>query len=209
MRIDRRWCRAVTGTLFLLAGGTAVGDDASTFRWDIVHIVFHSTGNEIFAGGSASALAQDGSKITLTGTGTFKPGDPDEVTGGGNWETFSPANVPSGSGTYTVRRLIRFEGAPGVQTRTAIDHIGDGTLKDNRAGLVALLLSYSDGSKGVLFVSCDIPGNPGAGDGAPASLFEGVTASKGFTDYWSHVGPAAGVDAGRTLFHVVPQQDEN
>jgi hypothetical protein len=30
------------------------------------------------------------------------------------------------------------EGAPGVQTRTAIDHIGDGTLKDNRAGLATL-----------------------------------------------------------------------
>jgi hypothetical protein len=206
MRIDRRWCRAVTGTLFLLAGGTTLGDDASTFRWDIVHVVFHSTGNEIFAGGSASALAQDGSKITLTGTGTFKPGDADEVTGGGNWETFSPANVSSGSGTYTVRRLIRFEGAPGVQTSTTVDHIGDGTLRDDRGGMVALLISYSDGSKGVLFVSCRIPGNSPA-DAAPPSIFEGVTASKGFTDYWNHVGPMAGVDSGRTLFHVVPHAE--
>jgi hypothetical protein len=207
MRIDARWTLGITAILLLLAGGNASGEDAIIFRWDLVHIIFHPTGNEIFAGGSDSALAQDGSKITLTGSGTFEAGEADEVTGGGTWETFSSAGATTGTGTYKVTRLIRFEGAPGVQTRTAIDHIGDGTLKDNRAGLVALLIRYSDGSKGVLFVSCDIPGNPGANDGAPASMFEGVTASKGFTDYWNHVGPVAGVDSGRTLFHVIPRQN--
>ena len=75
--------------------------------------------------------------------------------------------------------------------------------------MAALLIRYSDDSKGVLFVSCHIPGNPGAHDGAPESVFEGVTVSKGFTDYWNHVGPVPGVDGGRTLFHVLPDQNED
>ena len=184
--------------------------DESAVRWDLLHVTFMTTGNILDAGGSASALAQDGSKITLTGSGTFAPGDSDEVTGGGNWTTYSPAGAMTGTGTYEVRRLIRFDSAPGVQNSTAVDHIGDGTLKDNRAGLVALLISYSDGSKGVLFVSCRLPGSPPPSpplNAAPASIFEGVTASKGYTDYWNHVGPVNGVDNGRTLFHVIPQQN--
>ena len=181
--------------------------DESTIRWDLLHVTFMTTGNILDAGGSASALAQDGSKITLTGSGTFAPGDSDEVTGGGNWTTYSSAGVMTGTGTYTVRRLIRFDNAPGVQNSTAVDHTGDGTLLDNRAGLVALVISYSDDSKGVLFVSCRLPGSPPPLNSAPASIFEGVTASKGYTDYWNHVGPVNGVDNGRTLFHVIPQQN--
>lgn len=209
MRIDRRWYLTTGGILLFLAMGIAArADDAITLRWDLLHVTFMSTGNIIDAGGSASALAQDGSKITLTGSGTFQPGDSEDVTGGGTWATFSPAGASTGHGTYEVRRLIRFEGAPGVQASNAVDHIGDGTLKDNRAGLLAVLISYSDGSKGILFVSCDLPGNgPNHIGGAPESMFEGVTASKGFTDYWNHVGPAAGVDSGRTLFHVLPRQN--
>jgi hypothetical protein len=210
MTINRRWCLAISGTLLFL-GITAWGDDSTALRWDLLHVTFMSTGNILDPGGSASALAQDGSKITLTGSGTFEQGESDNVTGGGTWETFSPAGASTGTGTYKVKRLIRFEGAPGVQTSTAVDHIGDGTLKDNRAGLLAVLISYSDGSKGVLFVSCRLPGNPPPSpppDAAPASIFEGVTASKGYTDYWNHVGPVAGVDSGRTLFHVLPQEHE-
>ena len=184
--------------------------DGNTVRWDLLHVTFMPTGNILDAGGSASALAQDGSKITLTGSGTFAPGDSDEVTGGGNWTTNAPAGAMTGTGTYEVRRLIRFEKAPGVQASTAVDHIGDSTLKDNRAGLVALRISYSDGSNGILLVSCALPGNgPTHIGGAPASIFEGVTASKGFVDYWNHVGPVAGVDSGRTLFHVVARQNED
>ena len=184
--------------------------DENAVRWDLLHVTFKTTGNILDAGGSASALAQDGSKITVTGSGTFAPGDSDEVTGGGKWTTYSPAGAMTGTGTYDVRRLIRFDGAPGVQSSTAVDHIGDGTLKDNRAGLVSLLISYSDGSKGILLVSCDLPGNgPNHIGGAPESIFEGVTASKGFVDYWNHVGPVAGVDSGRTLFHVVARQNED
>ncbi len=38
----------------------------------------------------------------------------------------------------------------------------------------------------------------------PDSVFEGVTASKGFVDYWNREAPAPGIDADRTLFHISP-----
>src|SRR5216683_2814456 len=63
-------------------------------RWDIISVNF-ATGTAS-AGGVASARANDGSKITLTGSGTFRsnPGNPQDVTGGGTWQT------STGSGTY-------------------------------------------------------------------------------------------------------------
>jgi hypothetical protein len=66
------------------AGGTK-------YRWDIISVDF-STGT-LSAGGHASAIANDKSSITLTGTGTFNAasnfGNRD-VTGGGTWQTFDP-----------------------------------------------------------------------------------------------------------------------
>ena len=67
-----------------------------------------------------------------------------------------------------------------------------------------------DGSKGILVVSCDLPGNPPPGPaGSPDSLFEGITASKGFVDYWNRSAPAPGVDGNRTIFHVIPANEED
>jgi len=46
---------------------------------------------------------------------------------------------------------------------------------------------------------------------APESIFEGITASKGYTNYWSRVPPIGAptpVDGNRTLFHIL-SQDEN
>lgn len=206
MRIDRRWHLVIAAVaLFLVVGVAAWSDDDRddiTVRWDIPHVTFTPVVT-VFAGGSASALAQDGSKITLTGSGTFEPGESEDVTGGGTWKTFNPAGASTGSGTYKVRRLIRFEVAPGVQTSTVVDKIGE--LKDSRAALAFLRISYSDGSKGILVVSCHLNGNSPA-DATPASVFEGVTASKGFVNYWNHVGPVG--DEGRTNFHVVPRTED-
>jgi len=58
-------------------------------RWDIISVDF-GTGT-LSASGMASARANlDLSKITLTGSGTFRsnPGNPRDVTGGGTWQTF-------------------------------------------------------------------------------------------------------------------------
>jgi hypothetical protein len=116
---------------------------------------------------SASALAVDGSSIQLTGTGTFAPDDPEEVTGGGTW-----AVSTGDSGTFLVKRLIRFEHAP-----------GSAPIPSRQAGLAFFGVAYSDGSRGVLTVSCALP------VGTPSTLEDGAHASKGFVDYFNRQPP--------------------
>ena len=207
MRLNKWWILGAALSLLPVLVVADTRDDAAMIRWDIIHIVtFSPTGNVIAEGGMASALAQNKSMITLTGSGTFTLGDSDDVTGGGTWKTVAPPPESTiHSGTYRVTRLIRFDVAPGAQASNAKDLIGDGTLADNRGGLAILRIAYSDGSKGILVVSCDLPGNPPPGPaGSPDTLFEGITASKGFVDYWNREAPVPKVDGNRTLFHVLP-----
>jgi hypothetical protein len=222
MRTNRRCFRKslillVLPLVFALyARANGDGDRKETkYRWDIVHIGSFNPVT-IFQGGFASALANDGSKITVTGHGTFEPQEPDEVTGGGTWTTFAPdGTTVTGNGTYRVRQLVRFDLAPGFNTAGLIDNIpgAKADLSDHRAGLLIVRIAYSDGSKGVLVVSCHLNGGPDlvARPPAPASIFEGITASKGYVDYWSRVPPIGAptpVDGNRTLFHIL-RQDEN
>jgi hypothetical protein len=218
MRIQRRGFAVMT-TLFLplLLAGVAYGNDRddASYRWDLINRTVSNGVGTVSAGGHASALANDGSMITVTGSGTFTIGDDDDVTGGGTWETMSaPAadgsTTVTGMGNYRVVALVRFTVAPGIQTTGTIDTIGDGTLTDNRAGLAFLRIRYDDGSRGILAVSCDLPGNgPNHIGGAPESIFEGITASKGYTDYWNRVAPVATVNANRTLFHILKRERED
>jgi hypothetical protein len=202
MRTNRRWFRKslillVLPLVFALAGAKDDGDHKETkYRWDIVKVTSFNP-LTLFEGGLASALANDGSKITFTGHGIFDTQDPEDVTGGGTWTTLAPDGVTvTGSGTYRVQQLVRFDVAPGVMTAGTVDNIpgAKGDLTDNRAGLLFVRIAYSDGSKGVLVVSCQL-------DGSPAGMFEGITASKGYTDYWNRLPHI-------TLFHVL-SQDEN
>jgi hypothetical protein len=174
------------------AGGAGGHPDGAKFRWDIPSIDFSA--GTVSAGGRAAALAHDGSQIVITGSGTFRPDRPRRVTGGGTWQTFGPGGAPTGNGTYQVTRLVRFELAPGTLSGLT-DTIGN--IADARAGLLHVQIAYSDGSQGVLVVSCHL-------GGTPDSVFEGITASKGFVTYFNRVPPLPGVDANRTLFHVVP-----
>ena len=138
---------------------TARADDTK-FKWVIVK--------------TASASANDGSNIALTGTGTFTPGAPDLVSGGGTWQTFAPDGITvSGSGMFKVTRLVRFDLAPGAVANPTI-----------HAGLAFLQVDYSDGSQGVLVVSCRLPGTPD-------SVLEGASASKAFTSFWHHLRPSS------------------
>ena len=157
-------------------------------RWDILSVNFGT--RTASAGGIASAQANDGSEITLTGSGTFRsnPGNPQDVTGGGTWQT------STGSGTYQVTEFVRFEVAPGTPP---LPHDNIGNRPDNRAGLLVVRIAYSDGSEGTLVVSCHLVGTSDA-------VFEGVTASKGFVDYWNREAPPAPPgNADRTTFHVI------
>lgn len=169
------------------------GGSAAHVQWDIVSINF-STGT-VSAGGIASALANDGSQITLTGSGSFVApagggGTSRAVTGGGTWATSGA--VGGASGTYAVTGLVRWEQAPGTFPPLT-DNIGDPA--DASPGLVVLRIAYSDGSQGTLIVSCHLVGTPD-------HVFEGVTASKGFVGFWNREAPVAGVDANRTVFHL-------
>jgi hypothetical protein len=163
-------------------------------RWDIISVNFSTL--TLSAGGIASARANDNSKITLTGSGTFRSnsGDPQDVTGGGTWETFGMGGASTGSGMYQVTGFVRFEVAPGT---FPLQHDNVGNPADVRAGLLVVGVAYSDGSEGTLVVSCHIVGTPDA-------VFEGVTASKGFVDYWNREAPPAPPgNANRTAFHVI------
>jgi len=118
--------------------------------------------------GSAQVLAADNSKIVLTGNGTFVLGDPEEVTTkNGTWQTLDPGGNVTGGGTFQVTSLVKFDLAPGAVGNPAI-----------RAGLAFLKITYSDGSRGILVASCHLTGTP-------ASVAEGISASKGFTNYWN------------------------
>jgi hypothetical protein len=166
----------------------AAGSQNSLMRWDIISIDFGTS--TASAGGVASAFANDGSEITLTGTGTFhsNPGSPQAVTGGGTWET------STGSGTYEVTGFVSYVLAPGT---FPLQHDNIGNAADVRAGLAVLTISYSDGSDGVLIVSCHLTGTPD-------NVFEGVTASKGFVDYFNREAPPTPPgNANRTNFHVI------
>jgi len=70
-------------------------------------------------------------------------------------------------------------------------------LPDNAVGGLAILrIVFSDGSHGVLVISCHAP------SGSDHAVFEGITVSKSFVDYWNRLAPVMGVDANRTLFHI-------
>lgn len=164
-------------------------------RWDIINVDF-ATGT-LSAGGVASARANDNSKITMTGSGTFHSnrGKSQAVTGGGNWTTYATdGTTATGSGSYRVSGFVSFTLAPGTPPLPN-DQIG--VQANNRAGLMVVKISYSDGSKGTLTVSCHLVGSPD-------SIFEGITATKGFVDYWNREAPPAPPgNANRTTFHIL------
>ena len=185
-----------------LAGSASGGSGNTKYQWDIINFDFATS--TITAGGHASAFAtgSGGSihtgKITVTGHGTFRsnPGNPQDVTGGGTWQTFDGTGSPSGSGTYQVTGFVDFHVAPGSLPDSVTDN--SGIKADVRSGLAVFQIAYDDGSAGVLVVSCDLP------VGSPNNLFEGITASKGYVDYWERDPAVAGVNANRTNFHELP-----
>jgi len=186
--------------LSLLLAGNAYGD--SRYRWDFPIFSLSNGVITVRAGGTASALAQDGSKITVKGFGTFEVGD-DDATGGGTWTTFAADGVTvTGTGNFVVTGLIRFVLAPGRLPPTFHDTIGD--VNKTHAGLAHLRVQYSDGSKGILIIGCAAPG-------APPSMFEGITASKGFVDYWNRLAPDESSIFGSpnfTLFHLLSEEED-
>ena len=150
---------AVLGKTPLLASGASGGSSNTKYQWDIINFDFATS--TITPGGHASAFAtaSGGSthtgEITVTGHGTFRsnPGKPQDVTGGGKWQTFDGSGTPTGSGEYKVTRFVHFVVAPGSLPDNFTDHSGNKA--DVRSGLAVLKIAYDDGSDGVLVVSHD------------------------------------------------------
>jgi hypothetical protein len=179
---------AMAALLTSFASGAPNG--AVHVRWDIIS----TTGippAPINPGGHASATAPDGDTITLTGSGHFvapaNGGGSSAATGGGTWTT-----TGDGSGTYEVTALVSWQRANDQANVGFVDNIDEGTRTN---GVAVLEVAFSDGSTGVLTVGCH-------GPGAPPGIFEGIATTKGFKTYYNVPAPVAGVDAGRTLFHV-------
>ena len=182
---------ALAAALMLLTtfASAASSGGAAHVRWDII-----STSGippaPLNPGGHASAMAPDGDTIMLTGSGHFvalaSGGGNGAVDGGGTWTT------SGGSGTYEVTALVSWERASDQANVGFVDNIDEGTRTN---GTAVLKVAFSDGSSGVLTVGCH-------GPGAPPGIFEGIATTKGYKTYYNVPAPVAGVDAGRTIFHV-------
>ena len=189
IRLNVGWSTTILIALVILATcGSNAWAQAEHVRWDLVTI----TGNTVAPGGTDSAQAQDGSTIFMTGSGTFVApskngnsfGSNGSAKGGGAWTITGPH---ASAGTYEVVGLVRWEREPGHHLPPFItnDAVDDG---EPSSGLAVLRIEYSDGERGILVVSCNLPP-------PRADMFEGITATKGVVDYKM---PVAGV----TLFHV-------
>lgn len=190
MRVFRMFIMACL--LIGLMGAFDVGQAQSTrIRWDIVSLP--NGAPPVVAGGIAYARAADGSTLKITGSGTFGSTVLDPVDGGGQWTLYDNGENVIGEGTYTVTGLVRFTEAPGGLPADLPERIGDPA--DARAGLAVLRIAYSDGDQGLLMISCHLVESP-------ASVGEGIAATKGFT-LFSRVAPIPGIDANRTVFHIV------
>src|SRR6266446_10339808 len=104
----------ITGLAPLFSSSARADTTAAHIRWDIITIV---PGPFAQPGGIASATANDGSHITITGSGTFVApaggdGTSSATTGGGKWTTYTSGGVVIGTGTYEVTGLVRWEPAP-------------------------------------------------------------------------------------------------
>jgi hypothetical protein len=176
--------------LSMIAAASPVLAQAANIRWDIISIASVATGAP---GGIASAFANNGSQITITGSGTFiapagGDGTSSATTGGGTFNIHTADGTLRASGTYTVTGLVRWEEKGTFPTPPFPPN--------TVGGLAVLRVEFSDGSHGVLTVSCH-----SVNDSSPA-IFEGITVTKDFVAFWNRQAPVAGVDANRTQFHV-------
>ncbi len=209
MRFERRWFAGIAVVLLLvLAGGSdARAQEKTRLRWDLIRVQPGAPGqpNTLRPGGLASAWLRlnprapdPGSlRITLIGSGTFSPEDPSAVAGGGAWIIQTPDFAFVSFGTYQVTGLVSWDDGGAQTAPQGINQITGTTLGDFRNGLAVFTIAYSDGSRGVLTVSC-------AGPGAPPNMFEGFIVTKGFVTFASYDPPTGALlDWNRTVFTVL------
>ena len=198
-----RFHAAAAACLFTLCcGSMARGQDK--LRWDMISVQFRapSAPNIVSAGGSDSAVNNDANgkpkqRITITGSGTFSPWDPTDVTGGGDYMIRDLNGNVVDSGSYTVTALVSWildalSPSPPVQ----VNNITNTSAEDFRNGLAVFRIAFTDGSRGLLVVSC-------AGPGATDKPFEGISVIKGAVHFQVPDAPTPNVDGNRTGFTVL------
>ena len=177
-------------------GGQLAQAQQRRVRWDIVSLRPEGAGVAVHPGGEASARSATGLRITFTGTGTFLPGTPRDVAGGGTFKVATPTGSTIFDGSYRVTELLYWQQDEGTAPPVIVaDRIGGG---DPRAGLAILRIAYPGGAEGILIVSCQLAGtNPG--------VFEGVIATHSTVSFYNREAPQDEpfVDANRTIFHTV------
>jgi len=190
MKSAKTYILGLSIILLMTAAAPPVSAQAAHVRWDMISVNFGTTPPSLNPGGKASATASDTSCITITGSGTFvapaSGKSSSAVTGGGTWTVFAPSGangtVPAAcgttvttTGTFVVTELVSWEPSTAFAPTGLIDNVGD--INDAFGGLAVLRVAYSDGSQGVLTISCNSPHDPFA-------VFEGMIASKGVIQYW-------------------------
>ncbi len=189
-------------------GGNGDNEGGRRVRWDIISIDFTASCVGPSRGGQASARSDDGDRITFTGSGTFpavRNKCQRDVTGGGTWIIPSSKDPRCfhGSGTYKVVELLSWTPAA-TKFPLPCDNIGDP--KDATSGLAKLRVAYSNGTHGVLTVSCNL--HVGTA-GAPNCIFEGITASMEWEDFWnSEPPPPPPGNMNRTVFHFLESKED-
>ena len=116
--------------------------------------------------------ASNGDTVSITGSGSFTPGD-DDAEGGGTFTHKNAAGAVLVSGTWKAEELVSFVsfGSASAQGLPANFEGGVAVLK------VELRPSSGGEVRAVLLISCEL-GN------APAGTFEGITLNvKGFLNF--------------------------
>jgi hypothetical protein len=151
--MNRLWIPLVLALLGLFAfAGSAAATDANGNHASYFWLV---GADEPF---SDTAIAPDGSTITLSGSGSVTAGPGNTATGGGSYSLRS-----GGSGTFTVT---------GVQGFVSYGEAIPQDLPGLFGGEVKLNVSLSNGDSGVMTITC-LLGVP------PAGKMEGVTVNLG------------------------------
>src|SRR5438552_15578719 len=166
------WC------LFALGGGS-IARGQEKIRWDMISVQFRapSAPNIVSAGGADSAVNNDATgmpklRITITGSGTFSPWDPTDVTGGGDYTIRNLKGDVVDSGSYTVTALVSWVlDSLSPSPPVVVNNVTNTSAEDFLNGLAIFRIAYTDGSKGILVVSC-------AGPGASEKPYAGISDNK-------------------------------
>lgn len=130
----------------------SASENTGTFDW------FFGTEFPFFATGPSVSHAKDGSRIEISGTGSFSIGEgPKSVSGGGTFEIFDSSDNLVASGNWTMEHLRGF-----------VDYGGFPPPNDDlRGGTLTAEIDLDGLGKGSLWIFC-LVGDP------PPSKEEGV-----------------------------------